>query len=136
MGRTFTDADDQTGAEPVVVLSYGFWQRRFNGDAAIVGRSMRLDGRNATVIGVMPRDFEYPLFWGTIDLWRPFAASAELRQNRGNNYLREFGRLKPGVTPDQADAAMKAIARQILAENTNLDQREVSASKRSASSTR
>ncbi len=64
MGRTFTDADDQTGAEPVVVLSYGFWQRRFNGDAAIVGRSMRLDGRNATVIGVMPRDFEYPLFWG------------------------------------------------------------------------
>ena len=124
LGRTFTDADDQSGAEPVVVLSYGFWQRRFNGDASMVGRSMRLDGRNTTVIGIMPRDFEYPLFWGTIDVWRPFAASAELRQNRGNNYLREFARLKPGVTPDQADAAMKAIAKQILAENTNLDQRE------------
>ena len=124
MGRAFNDADDQTGAEPVVVLSHGFWQRRFNGDAAIVGRSMRLDGREATVIGVMPRDFNYPIFWGSIDLWRPFAASSELRQNRGNNYLREFGRLKPGVTPDQADAAMKAIAGQVLAENTNLDQRE------------
>ncbi len=124
LGRTFTDADDRTGAEPVVVLSYGFWQRRFNGDEAIVGRSMRLDGRNATVIGVMPRDFEYPLFWGTIDLWRPFVASPELRQDRGNNYLREFARLKPDVTPDQADAAMKAIAKQILTENTNLDQRE------------
>lgn len=124
MGRTFTDADDQTGADPVVVLSFGFWQRRFASDPGIVGRSMRLDGRNATVIGVMPRDFEYPLFWGSIDVWRPFAASAELRRNRGNNYLREFGRLKPGVTPDQADAAMKAIGKQILAENTNLDQRE------------
>ena len=124
MGRAFTDADDQTGAEPVVVLSYGFWQRRFNGDPAVVGRSMRLDGRNATVIGVMPKDFDYPLFWGSLDLWRPFAASAESRQNRGNNFLREFGRLKPGVTPDQADAAVKVIARQILAENTNLDQRE------------
>jgi predicted permease len=124
LGRTFTDADDRTGAEPVVVLSYGFWQRRFNGDETIVGRSMRLDGRNATVIGVMPRDFEYPLFWGTIDLWRPFAASAELRQDRGNNYLREFARLKADVTPDQADVAMKAIAKQILSENTNLDQRE------------
>ncbi len=107
MGRAFTDADDQTGAEPVVVLSYGFWQRRFNGDPAVVGRSMRLDGRNATVIGVMPKDFDYPLFWGSLDLWRPFAASAESRQNRGNNFLREFGRLKPGVTPDQADAAVK-----------------------------
>ncbi len=92
--------------------------------AAIVGRSIRLDGRNTTVVGVMPRDFEYPLFWGNVDIWRPFAASAQLRQDRGNNFLREFGRLKPGVTPDQADAAMKAINQQILAENTNLDQRE------------
>ena len=58
--------------------------------------------------------------WG---MWT-FAASAESRQNRGHNFLREFGRLKPGVTPDQADAAVKGIARQILAENTNLDQRE------------
>ena len=124
LGRTFTDADDQSGAEPVVVLAYGFWQRRFNGDASMVGRTMRLDGRETTVIGIMPRDFEYPLFWGTIDVWRPFAASAEQRQNRGNNFLREFGRLKPGVTADQADREMKAIATQILAENVNLDRRE------------
>jgi putative ABC transport system permease protein len=123
IGRAFTDADDQTGAEPVVVLSHGFWHRRFNGDPAIVGRSMRLDGANATVVGVMPRDFDYPLFWGHIDLWRPFAATAQLRQDRGTNFLREFGRLKPGVTPDQADAAMKAIDKQILAENANLDRR-------------
>jgi predicted permease len=123
LGRTFTDADDQTDAEPVVVLSYGFWQRRFDGDPGIVGRSMRLDGRNATVIGVMPRAFEYPLFWGNLDLWRPFAATAEVRQDRGNNFLREYARLKPGVTVGQADAAMKTLERQILAENANLDPR-------------
>jgi putative ABC transport system permease protein len=124
LGRVFTDTDDQTGAEPVVVLSYGFWQRRFAGDSRIVGRSIRLDGRNATVIGIMPQDFEYPLFWGSVDIWRPFAFSPEGRQDRGNNYLREFGRLKPDVTVDQADAAMKAIGKQILAEHADLDQRE------------
>ena len=123
VGRTYTDADDQTGAAEVAVLSYGFWQRRFNGDPAIIGRSIRLNAGNTTVVGVMPRDFEYPLFWGNIDIWRPFAASAQQRQDRGNNFLREFARLKPGVTLEQADAAMKAIDKQILAENTNLDRR-------------
>jgi putative ABC transport system permease protein len=123
VGRAFTDADDQTGAQEVVVLSYGFWQRRFNGDPSVVGRPIRLDGGYSTVIGVMPRDFDYPLFWGNIDLWRPFAASAQLRQDRGNNFLREYGRLKPGVTLAQADAAMGAINRQMVAENTDLDPR-------------
>jgi predicted permease len=123
IGRTYTDADDQTGAPDVVVLSYGFWQRRFNGDPTIVGRQLRLNGGNSTVVGVMPRDFEYPLFWGNVDLWRPFAASAQLRQERGNNFLREYGRLRPGVTLQQADSVMKAVHLQILAENTNLDQR-------------
>jgi hypothetical protein len=105
----------------VVVLSYGFWQRRFAGDPTIVGRAIRLNAGNTTVVGVMPRDFEYPLFWGNVDIWRPFAASAPQRQDRGNNFLREFGRLKPGVTPEQAEAAMRAINQQILDENTNLD---------------
>ncbi len=121
IGRTYTDADDQTGAAEVVVLSYGFWQRHFNGDPTIVGRPIRINAGNTTVVGVMPRDFEYPLFWGNIDIWRPFAASAQQRQDRGNNFLREFGRLKPGVTADQAEAAMKAINLQLLEENANLD---------------
>ena len=123
LGRTYTDADDQAGAAEVAVLSYGFWQRHFNGDPAIIGRPIRINAGYTTVVGVMPRDFEYPLFWGNIDIWRPFAASAQQRQDRGNNFLREFARLKPGVTLEQADAAMKAIDKQILAENTNLDRR-------------
>jgi predicted permease len=121
IGRAYTDADDQTGAAEVAVLSYGFWQRRFNGDPAIVGRPIRINAGYTTVVGVMPRDFEYPLFWGNVDIWRPFVASAQQRQDRGNNFLREFGRLKPGVSLEQAEAEMKSINAQILAENTSLD---------------
>ena len=124
LGRTFTDGDDREDAEPVVVLSYGFWQRRFGGDARIVGRSLRLDGRPTTVIGVMPEDFEYPLFWGNVDIWRPFAFPAAQRDNRGNNFLREFGRLKPEVTFEQADDAMKTVVRQFLTKHQDLEQRE------------
>jgi len=124
LGRSFTDNDDRAGGEPVVVLSYGFWQRRFAGDRGIVGRRLRLDGETATVVGVMPEDFEYPLFWGNVDLWRPFAFPADQRQDRGNNFLREYARLKPGVTFEQADDATKAVVRKILAEHPELDARE------------
>lgn len=124
LGRAFADVDDQTGSEKVVVLAHGFWQRRFGGDPKIVGRSLRLDGQNATVIGVMPQDFEYPLFWGNVDVWRPLAFAAEQSQNRGDNFLREFARLKPGVTPLQADAAVKTLAKQLLSEHAELGQRE------------
>jgi putative ABC transport system permease protein len=124
LGRTFTDRDDREGAEPVVVLSYGFWQRRFAGDQKIVGRSLRLDGQPTTVVGVMPEDFEYPLFWGNVDIWRPLAFPAAQRDNRGNNFLREFGRLKSGVTFEQADEAMKSVVKQFLTRYQDLDQRE------------
>src|SRR5262245_32380019 len=124
IGRTFNASDDNASAEPVVVLSHRFWHSRFGGDRAIVGRSVRLDGQKTTIVGVMPEGFDYPLFWGTIDLWRPHAFPAQQLTNRGNNFLREFGRLKPGVSPEQADADMKAIAQRLLAEYPNLDQRE------------
>lgn len=124
IGRAFTNEDDRAGAAPVVVLAYGFWQRRYAGDPRIVGRVLRLDGQTATVIGVMPENFEYPLFWGNVDVWRPFAFPAEQRTNRGENYLREFARLKPGVTFEQADDAIKAVVRKILAEHPELDARE------------
>ena len=124
LGRAFTDADDRPGAPPVVVLSYGFWQRRFAGDRRIVGRELRLDGQPVTVIGVMPEGFEYPLFWDNIQLWRPLAFPDDQRQDRGNNFLREFARLKPGVTFEQADGAIKGVVTRFLAGHTDLDARE------------
>jgi predicted permease len=124
LGRTFDDSDDRPGAAPVIVLSHRFWRHRFGGDAGIVGRSLRIDGRAVTVIGVMPDEFEAPLFWGNVDVWRPFAYPAERRRDRENNFLVEFARLRPGVSIAQADEAMKAVVKQIIAEHSELDARE------------
>src|SRR5688572_5391608 len=110
LGRLFTREEDQAGVSPVIVLSDRFWMRRFGGDTNIVGRNVRLDGQSVTVVGVMPPGFDYPLLWGTVDLWRPMGFTAEQRSSRGNNYLQMMGRLKPGVSVKRADAEMKAVA--------------------------
>jgi predicted permease len=110
LGRAFTPEEDQPGAGQVIVLSDPCWMRRFAGDTNIVGRTLRLDGQSLTVIGVMPPGFEHPLLWGKVDLWRPMAFSEEQRQDRDNNSLQAFGRLKPRVSLEQAEAEMKAIA--------------------------
>ncbi len=89
-----------------VLLSHGLWQRRFSGDPAIVGRQLRIDGTSLTVIGVMPPDFRFPF---QSDLWwlngRYFN-----REQRGWRIDQTIGRLKPGVSPEQAHAEMREIA--------------------------
>ena len=60
LGRDFSTADEQPGAEQVAMLSYELWQHRYGGDRSVVGRQIRVDGHPATVIGVMPKDFSYP----------------------------------------------------------------------------
>ena len=110
LGRTFTAEEHEPGADRVAVLSDRFWMSRFGGDPNILGRKVRLDGLDVTVVGIMPPAFEHPLLWGTVDLWRPLAFNAEGRSQRGSNYLRSFGRLKPGVSLEQAEAAMAALA--------------------------
>jgi putative ABC transport system permease protein len=119
LGRVFTAAEDQPGANLVVVLSDRFWQRRFGGDPNIVGRKLRLDGESVEVLGVMPPGFDHPLLWGTVDVWRPIAFAPDQRQNRGNNFLRAFARLKPGVTEAQAQEAMVALFAGIAKENSS-----------------
>jgi len=109
VGRAFQASDDQPGAAPVVVLSHRLWQRRFGGDAGVVGQTLTLNGEGHTVIGVMPAGFEFPLFWATkAELWAPLPLA-----NRADSHaqsLRIFGRLKPGVTGQQAQAEMDGIA--------------------------
>src|SRR5262245_4468665 len=109
LGRVFTPEEHETGADRVVVLSDRFWINRFGGDRNILGRTLRMDGQDVKVIGVMPAGFDHPLLWGTVDVWRPLAYNAEGRRARGSNYLRSFALLKPGVTIEQADQAMKAL---------------------------
>jgi putative ABC transport system permease protein len=119
LGRWFTTEEDQPGANQVVVLSDRFWQRRFGGDPNVVGRKLQLDGESVQVVGVMPPGFDHPLLWGTVDVWRPLAFTPEQRQNRGNNYLRAFGRLKPGVTLAQAQSSMVTLFAGIAKQNSS-----------------
>jgi putative ABC transport system permease protein len=101
----------------VVVLSHSFWSRRFGGDPNVVGSMLRLSGENTTVIGVMPRGFEHPLLWGSLDLWTPLTFPSEQRRARGSNWLQAFGRLKPGVSLPQAEQAMAVLAGNFANEN-------------------
>jgi predicted permease len=107
LGRAFTADEDKPGSR-VVILSHRMWQRRFGGDATIVGRALNLNGEAYTVVGVMPRTFQFPT--QRDDLWVPIAFSADEASQRGSHYLSVIARLKPGVTLLRARAEMSMIA--------------------------
>lgn len=111
LGRTFTMEEDKEGANRVVVLSYPLWQRRFAGDAGIIGRSITLNGQGYTVIGVMPAGFQFPM--KEDELWLPMAFSKEEATDRTSHYLKVVARLKPGMTVDRARAEMNIIGRRL-----------------------
>src|SRR6185369_10309069 len=121
IGRVFTSTEDQPGNERVVLLSYGLWQRRFGGDAGILGKTLQLNGAGYTVVGVMPARFQFP----SVDdeVWVPVAFTQEDAANRNRHYLRVVGRLKPGVTLAQAQADMSTIATRLQQQypQTNTD---------------
>ena len=119
MGRVFTGDEYRLGANPVAVLSYRFWQRRFGGDASILSRKFQIDGQSVEVVGVMPPTFDYPLLWRSIDLWQPLGFTAAEQENRGFNYLQVFGLVKTGTPPPQAQAAMIALAASISTETSS-----------------
>jgi hypothetical protein len=102
MGRIFTSEEDRFGAPRVVVISYALWQRRLGGAADVVGKSIRLDGEDHQVIGVMPRDFLYP--HRIVEVWRPLLAGLpppqQIRHDLHN--LSVVARLRPGVSVEQA----------------------------------
>ena len=123
-GRVFTNEEDTAGAAPVVLLSYGLWQRRFGGDAGVVGRQVTLNGKGYTVVGVMPRGFDYP---ARVDLWVPLGQLYQSSwQNRGNHLgLSGVARLKPGVSFEQARADLDNVATNLERQypDTNRDER-------------
>jgi len=113
LGRVFTADEDVPGREDVTVISYGLWQRRFGGDRGVIGRQISLDGHPVTIIGVMPQSFQFAPFWATrSELWAPIAFGARA-SNRGSNSLRVFGRLKPGVSLEQARADIAAVTERL-----------------------
>ena len=113
-GRLFTNEEDQYGQHRVVLLSYGLWQRRFSGDLRIIGREIKINGEGFTVVGVMPRALPFFDNLPEVELWRPIAfASGDNFDTRNNHFVNLVGRLKPGVTREQAQDEMSAIAGQI-----------------------
>ncbi|HEX8899426.1 MAG TPA: ABC transporter permease, partial [Chthoniobacterales bacterium] len=110
LGRGFLPEEDKPGTR-VAILSYGMWQRRFGGDAAIVGRQINLNSQSYTVVGVMPKNFQgIPSYDNWNDqLWVPIAFPPEEAASRGNHYLEVIARLKPGVTRRKAQAEMDTI---------------------------
>lgn len=109
LGRTF-QAGEPEGTFPVV-LSYRLWQRRFGGQQNIVGQSITLNGKPYTVIGVMPRDFQYPTL--DTELWIVLRMTPQVQANRDARLLRVVGRLKPGVTLAQGQTEMNAVAQRL-----------------------
>jgi predicted permease len=111
MGRLFNAAEEGEGATGPVVISYGVWQTQFGGDPAIIGRQIVLDGNPRLVIGVMPGNFHFPS--REVALWRLMSAAEQSDDDVTNTYWEVIGRLRPGVTPEQANAEMALISRRL-----------------------
>ncbi len=108
LGRTFTEAEDLPGGPPAVVLTYAIWQSRLGGDPSIIGRSILLNKRPYTVVGVLPKGFESEP--EGLDLWTPLQADPQ-STNQGH-YLSVAARLKPDVSLEKARGEMKVVGEQ------------------------
>ena len=123
-GRIFSARDGEAGAPGVVILSEALWRGPFGADPTIIGRGIDLDHRSFTVVGIMPEQFRFPLMRESRQLWIPLRQDplfGAWTERRGGHWLQVTGRLRPGVTPAQAQADLDAIAaraqREFPAEN-------------------
>jgi len=122
-GRWLEPADEEKGAPAVAVISHALWQQAFAGDPALVGRTVRINGDPATVVGIMPETFEFASPWMRAEacqLWMPLPLKRG-EGDRGSHSLCTLARLKDGVSPIAADAEVKAIGARLKAAypNTN-----------------
>jgi len=121
-GRTFSSEEEQPGNDQVALISHNLWQRHFAADLNPVGRTITLDSRPHTIVGVMPEGFQFPGGSGTVlriftpapaELWVPLALDADTLRQRSSHSLNVIGRLKPGVTVEQATTEMDAIQQRL-----------------------
>lgn len=112
LGRVFTDAECQPGHDAVVLLNYGFWQRRFAADPTVLGRKIELDQRTYTIIGVMPKTMQHP---SVAEVYLPFAPTSQQLADRSTHDYLVIGRLHDGVTVQQAQAEMQTLATHMAA---------------------
>ncbi len=107
IGRLYTEEQEKTGNDAVVLLSHGLWQRKFGGAADVIGKTVVLNGVPHEIIGVMPPELRVP---DDAEMWKPLAVSDAQRNARGSFWLPVIGRLKPGVSVQQAQTEISGIA--------------------------
>src|SRR5215510_495498 len=118
-GRVFKPEEFEPGVDNVIVLSDRFWTRRFGSDPGVIGRKIQLDGKTVEIVGVMPPGFDHPMLWGPVDTWQPLTFTPEQKANRRASFLSSFGRLKPGVSIQQAEQSLVALAANIAKQNSS-----------------
>ncbi|MFZ0212863.1 MAG: ABC transporter permease, partial [Candidatus Acidiferrales bacterium] len=118
LGRSFTAQEGVPGNDAEAILSYGLWQSKFAGDPQIVGKETQINGKSYTIVGVMGKDFNYPV---GAELWQPLAFTAEDKTDHKNNYVFPVGLLKNGVSVSQAAAEMDALGKQLAKEFPQAD---------------
>ena len=107
LGRTLSAEEERFGGSPAVVISDAFWRTHFNADPSAVGRRLILGGTSRTIVGVMPPAFRYPT--ATTEVWIPAQTPAFLMRERRARFYTTVGRLKPGVSVDQAEADLSSV---------------------------
>jgi putative ABC transport system permease protein len=110
LGHLFSNSECRPGRDSVAVLNYGFWQRRFASDPAVLGRTVELDQRTYTIIGVLPKSVQYP---SIADIFLPLAPTPQQLADRGKRSYLVEGRLRDGLTVQQAQAELRTIAEQL-----------------------
>ena len=116
LGRTFTEDEGQPGGPQVVILSEGLWRQAFSADQGIAGKTIRVNGKPKTVVGVMPGSFRFPESMGEDlhkGLWLPIQPTTQMQKDRGTHFFFIIASLKPGVSMSQAKADLAAIAQHI-----------------------
>jgi putative ABC transport system permease protein len=115
LGRVLTEADELGGSDPVAVISHELWRRRFAQDQAVLGRTITLHDKVYTIVGVLPRGFRYPESLGEAQVWTVLRCTADREQwmNRHNCWLAAAGRLKPGLSTDQAQPLLNEMHRRL-----------------------
>jgi predicted permease len=109
LGRAYTAEEQVPGRNQVAVLSHQLWQTHFAGDPNVIGRAIRLNAEQVTVIGVMPASFRAPLFFGPVDVWRPMTVPQHIVQDENNRFFQAVARLNPNVTTAQAYAQLEPV---------------------------
>jgi hypothetical protein len=117
-GRLLTPEDSLEGAAPVAVISHSLWQQIFAGDPGLLGRAIRLNGSDVTVVGIMPAGFEFAAPWMRTEdcqVWLPYRFPERELKQRDSHWLCGVARLRNGVTVGTADAEIKAIGKKLSA---------------------